>query len=121
MRWTIDSTCVCTSATCSSVASGDTTYTSSYFLLIRLLLDYGHFPLGPATAGHYISGKVSINVVRFRVRVKDVHHFRYAIRSKHLRCVRRATDERFEIGLLAFLELREHVIGQIAPAVSAPD
>src|SRR5687767_12445928 len=121
MRCTIDSTCVCTSVTCSSVASGDTTYTSSYFLLIRLLLDYGHLSPGPAEAGHYGSGKESINIGRRDVRVVHVHHFRDAFRGKHLGGIRRPRDERFEIGLFAALEPCEHVVGQIAPAVSAPD
>jgi len=39
IRWTMASTCECRSVTCSSVASGEITYTSSYLLVMRLLLD----------------------------------------------------------------------------------
>src|SRR5262245_34199825 len=116
MRWTMASTCVCSSATCSSVASGDTTYTSSYFLLIRLLLDYG-----PSTRRlrALAQGKESVNIGRVTVRdglgirVKRIHHVRDALRGKHLRGISRAGDERFEIGQFAFLEPGEHVIGQV--------
>src|SRR5678809_1292946 len=124
MRCTIDSTCVCTSVTCSSVASGDTTYTSSYFLLIRS--PSGLRPFDSALRA-LAQGKESINVGRVSVRgcrgnrVIHVHHFRDAFRGKHLGGIRRPRDERFELGLFTSLEPCEHVIGQIPPAVSAPD
>src|SRR5262245_38608441 len=114
----MDSTCVCSSATCSSVASGDTTYTSSYFRLIRS--PSGLRPFDSALRA-LAQGKESINVGRFCVRVKHVHHVRDAIRSEHLRRIGCTTDERLEIGVFAFLELREHVVGQVSPAVTAPD
>src|SRR6186713_2846300 len=124
MRCTIDSTCVCTSVTWSSVASGDTTYTSSYFRLITS--PSGLRPFDSALRA-LAQGKESINIGRVSVRgrrgarVKRVHHFRDAFRGKHLGGIRRPRNERFEIGLFAALEPCEHVVGQIAPAISAPD
>src|SRR5688500_10906911 len=98
------SICVCRSATWSSVASGDTMYTSSYFLVMRLLLDYG-----PS------QGKESVGCIGCRgTRVVHVHHLRDAVRGEHLGGIGRPRDERLELGRFVPLESREHVVRQIA-------
>src|SRR4051812_28237700 len=103
MRVMVSPTCVCSPETWSSPASGETTYTSSYFRFMRLL---------PVTAGgrapvvgHLEVAKDSVSRVR-GLRVVNVHHLEDAVRGEHLGGVGRPGDEPIEIGLLVRLELR---------------
>src|SRR5688572_29908137 len=65
--------------------------------------------------------KESFSYGRRIVRVVRVHHRDDALRGEHLGGVRRPGDDRFELLAFRRLELREHVIGEIASRVSAPD
>src|SRR5688572_9660931 len=67
------------------------------------------------------SSKELIDFRRRGVRVVRVHHLLDARHGEHLGGVGRPGDEPLELGALAGLECREHVIRQIPPWIAAPD
>src|SRR5688500_3195329 len=73
------------------------------------------------TAARTAGGKESVVVRRRGVRVVRIHHLGDALYGEHLGGIGRPGDEHLELGAFAALELREHVIGEVAPRVTAPD